>query len=441
MTLPLYDLNRPQGAQAFRSRVERLRLASSTGSEVAQKAVDIIEQVRCDGDAAIVRQMRQWADADYAADQIRVTADELVTAERSLNPELKQTIIKAIDHVRAYQQHIMPQAPQPIELDGAELGLRFVPVDSAGLTVPGGSAVLFSTLIMLTVPAEVAGVKLDQISIVNPPPYRKTGEPACDISPIVLATCRLLGLGTVYRIGGPAAVAALTYGTETVRPVDLIVGPGHPIVAAAQARVRGVTGTGDSYGASEIVIVADDLAHLDYVAADLIAQAEHNQGKCFLVAWSSNVIDQVLVAIKSQLPNQVRCKAIAAALDHESAAILVANPSQAVEVVNTLAPEHLTLAVQDPDELLLQIRHAGAIFLGDQSPVAAGDYWAGPSHTLPTDTTARFASGVSVYTFLKRTSTICYRQGMDAVTIDAIARLADAESLDGHAASVRMRGE
>ena len=437
--LPIYDLSTDVGRDELQRRLDVLREAASAKSDAAATAAQIIDRVRRLGDVALVEEMRRWTDPDFAADRIRVNEEEILTAEASLDPALRNTIRKEIEHVQAYQRHIMPSETMPIEIDGAELGLRFTPVDRVGLTVPGGSAVLFSTLVMLAVPAQVAGVDPQSISVVNPPPYRREGEPARDLSPIVLATCKLLGIKSIYRIGGPAAVAALAYGTESVQAVDMVVGPGHPVVAAAQSQVRGLVGTGDYYGASEIVTIADESARASFVASDLIAQAEHDPGKCFLVTWSARVIEAVQAEMARQLKRRQRREAILRALREQSAAILVNDQDQAVAVANQIAPEHLNLAVAHPEMMLDQIRHAGGIFLGDQTPVAAGDYWAGPSHTLPTDTTARFASGVSVYTFLKRTSTVRYATGLPEDAVRAIAQLAEAEGLDAHAASVLIR--
>lgn len=437
--LPLHDLSTDAGRVGLQRRLDLLREAASAKSKAAAIAAQIIERVRRRGDAALVEEMRKWTDPHFTVDRIRVNEEEINTAEALLDPAMRNTIGKVIEHVQGYQRHIMPSVTPPIEIDGAELGLRFTPVDRVGLTVPGGSAVLFSTLVMLAVPAQVAGVDPQRISVVNPPPYRREGEPARDLSPIVLATGKLLGIKSIYRIGGPAGVAALTYGTESVQAVDMIVGPGHPVVAAAQSQVRGLVGTGDYYGASEIVTIADESARASFVAADLIAQAEHDPGKCFLIAWSAHVIEAVQTEMGRQLEDRRRRDAILRALWEQSAAFLVQDMEQAVSVANQIAPEHLNLAVARPEVMLDQIRHAGEIFLGDQTPVAAGDYWAGPSHTLPTDTTARFASGVSVYTFLKRTSTVRYANGLPEEAVRAIAQLAEAEGLDAHAASVLIR--
>jgi histidinol dehydrogenase len=438
--LPVYDLSTPSGRDAFEACLAKLRATASLTDDQAQVAAKIVEAVRRNGDGELVRQMQKWSDPDFTAGRIRVDGSELAAANKTLTGPLRAAIETSIEHVRQYQSHIMPAPPTPVVIDGAELGMRLTCVDSAGLTVPGGAAVLFSTIVMLAVPAQVAGVPADRISVVNPPPTLQGDEPVGYISPIVLGVCSMLGIERVYRIGGAAAVAALAYGTETVEPVDLIAGPGNVYVQLAKQIVAGRCGTdGGFYGPSEIVTIADDDADPACIAADLIAQAEHDPGKCFLVAWSAKVIERVRAQIDLQLRSCKRQHAIEAALTNESCAVVATDRSHAVEVANTIAAEHVNLAVADPDQMLGQIRHAGEVFLGDQTPVAAGDYFAGPSHCLPTATTARFGSGVSVYTFIKRTGTVCYRNGMSPTTIAAIAQLAEAEGLDGHAASARAR--
>jgi histidinol dehydrogenase len=250
----------------------------------------------------------------------------------------------------------------------------------------------------------------------------------------------MLGVETLYRVGGAQGVAALAYGTERVRPVEMIAGPGNVFVQLAKQRVNGVTGTdGGFYGPSEIVTVADESADPACIAADLMAQAEHDPGKCFLVAWSSGVLDAVDAELDRQLAERGRAPAIEVALRDDSASLLVSGEDEAAEVADAIAAEHVSLCVREPEAWLSRLANGGEFFLGDQTPVAAGDYYAGPSHCLPTGTTARFASGVSVYTFLKRSGTVRYRHGMPGRAVDVIDRLATLEGLDAHAASVRVR--
>jgi len=441
--LPILDLAGDGDSAEFEGRLARLRGTTSLVGETAERVSEIIENVRVRGDAALVDLMREFADPAFEASRIRVAESDFEAAEASLDPALRASLEASIANVRRYQQHILPGPVEPVTLGGAELGLRHSAVESAGLTVPGGAAALFSSVIMLAVPALVAGVDPKKIRIVHPPPTLAAGESDAprEISPVVLATCRLLGVETVYRIGGAQAVAALAYGTESVEAVDLIAGPGNVYGQLAKQMLAGVVGTeGGFYGPSEIVTLADESADPACVASDLIAQAEHDPGKCFLVSWSPSVVEAIVEEVSRQLRARDRSDIIARALEDDSAALVVADVDEAVAVADRVAAEHVNLAVADPEALFTRLRHGGEFFLGDRSPVAAGDYYAGPSHCLPTGTTARFASGVSVYTFLKRSGTVFYRDGMPAQAIDDVARLAEAEGLDAHAESARVRG-
>jgi histidinol dehydrogenase len=440
MPLPLIDLSQPRDLEIWADRLARLRGTASLAGPEGETVTTLVEDVRLRGDEAVVEAMRRWTDPDFSADRIRVTQGEIDRADAELDPALRAALEQAIANVRAYQEHIRPQDPPRFTRGGAELGLRFSPVASAGLTVPGGVAVLVSTLVMLAVPAMAAGVDPGQLRVIHPPPTRRAGEGTRDIAPELMACCRMLGIETLYRIGGAQGVAALAFGTERVQRVELIAGPGNVFVQLAKQAVAGTCGTdGGFYGPSEIVTVADESADPSWVAADLIAQAEHDPGKCFLVAWSRKVLDAVSAEIDRQLGERGRVEAIEAALEGESAALLVGGEEEAARVADEIAAEHVNLAVKDPEDWLGRLRNGGEFFLGDQTPVAAGDYYAGPSHCLPTGTTARFASGISVYTFLKRSGTVHYRDGMPAEAVDAIARLAELEGLDAHAASARIR--
>lgn len=449
--LPIFDLQTTPGQAGLDACLARLRDTASATGEAAKTVADVMADVQTLGDAALVKYMQKWTDPAFGAGRIRVTADELDAADAQLSGELRDAIGRAIVNVREYQQHVMPADTGTVTINGAELGMRWTAVDKVGLCVPGGTAVLFSTLVMLAVPALVAGVAPDNIHVMSPPPTAPAPAPGSapgnstskggDISPIVLATCKLLGITNVYRIGGAQGVAALGHGTESVPQVDLIAGPGNIFVQLAKAQLGAACGTDNGfYGPSEIVTVADASAKPAYVAADLIAQAEHNPGKCFLVAWERGVVDGIVAEVEAQLKERGRTDAIVNALRDESCAVVAENETQAYEIANLFAAEHVNLAVAEPHAALEKIRHAGEVFLGDQTPVAAGDYHAGPSHCLPTGTTARFTSGVSVYTFLKRTGTVAYPDGMSPQTIADIAAMAEAEGLDGHAASARVRG-
>ncbi|MEM0915106.1 MAG: histidinol dehydrogenase [Planctomycetota bacterium] len=448
--LPTYDLSTGDGVAAFDTRLDRLRRSATVAGDFHRIAAELIEDTGQRGDTAIVEHMRRFTDPTFTADQMRVAPDVMADADQQLRAEqanLSAAIDRAIAHVAEYQRHLVPADAEPMTIAGAELGMRWTPISPAGLLVPGGSATLFSTLIMLAVPAIAAGVSPDDITVVSPPPTIKgdadgvgtTGDAKPDISPITLAVAHRLGLSKVYRIGGPPAVAALALGTETIDPVSLIAGPGHPVVQAAKLQMAGTVGIDGYYGASEIVTVADSTADPSCIAADLLAQAEHDPGKCFLIAWEPGVIDAIEAELAKQLTQRQRIDAIKAGLANESCAVLCDSRDAAAELVDRLAAEHVNLAVTDPRAFLAQVQHGGEFFLGDTTPVAAGDYYAGPSHCLPTGTTARFTSGVSVYTFLKRSGVVGYPDGMPAQAIADIATMAEAEGLDAHAASVQQR--
>lgn len=438
--LPIFDLSTQQGQADYEARLALLQQSSSLDSQWHSVAAEAIDLVRKHGDDAVVAYMRRFTDPQFHPSRICVTKDELAIARAQLDPTLGAAIQRAIENVRTYQQHLMPREVEPLQLAGAELGLRWTPIQPIGLCVPGGAAVLFSTLIMLAVPAMVAGVRPGNISVISPPPNRQEGQPGGDISPITLAVCDMLGIERVYRIGGPAAVAALALGTEQVDAVQFIAGPGHPVVQAAKSQVQGMVGIDGFYGASEVVTLADDSADPGRIAADLLAQAEHDPGKCFLICWQREVIDTIVREVGWQLPQLKRQAAIRQSLGSASCAILVEDPGHAAVIANQLAGEHVNLAVRDVDGLLTRIRHGGEFFLGDATPVASGDYYAGPSHCLPTGTTARFSSGVSVYTFLKRSGIVRYPDRMPEQAVADIALLAETEGLDAHAQSVRRRG-
>ncbi|MCX5662722.1 MAG: histidinol dehydrogenase [Planctomycetota bacterium] len=438
-TLPVFDLASPAGRDAFARQLDDLRASASASGGPGAAVAAILDDVRQHGDEAVVRYMRQWTDPGFTADRIVVRPEELTAALAKLDAPMRRVLETSIENVRTYQRHLRPADPPPITVGGAELGLRFTPVASVGLAVPGGRAAYPSTVIMLAAPAQAAGVGADAISVVTPPPTRRGDEPVADVASLVLATCALLGVTRVYRIGGAQAIAALAYGTKSVKPVDMIVGPGNVYTQLAKQQVAGRVGIDGFYGPSEIVTIADATADPARVASDLIAQAEHDPGRCYLVAWSAAVIEKIVAQIATQLGERKRRPAIEKALLEGSAALLVADEAQAASVADAIAAEHVNLAVADPQLWLGRLRNGGEFFLGDATPVAAGDYVAGPSHCLPTGTTARFASGISVYTFLKRSGTVWYRNGMDRATIDAIATFATAEGLDGHAASARTR--
>ncbi len=440
MRLHLVELNNPADLRK-QPWFTHLRQSAIPGGEIAATVASIIDDVRQHGDEAVVRHMRQWTDPAFTADRIRVTPAEMKAALDALDPAMRRVLEQSIEHVQTYQRHICPGDPPTITIDGAVLGLRWSPMDSVGLAVPGGKAAYPSSVIMLAVPALAAGVERSKISIVTPPPTRHGDEPAGDIAPLVLATCAMVGIENVYRIGGAQAMAALAYGTASVEAVDFIAGPGNSYTQVAKQQLMGRVGIDGFYGPSEIVVLSDATPNPTRLALDLIAQAEHDPGRCILVSWSRNMIEAVNAQIQVHAQNCKRKEAIERSFKDWSAAVLVKDEDAAIEVVNELAAEHVTVAVANLEPVMAKLRHGGAFFLRDESPVAAGDYYAGPSHSLPTGATARFSSGVSAFTFLKRSSTVWYREGMSQATTEAIARFAEAEGLDAHAESARARGD
>jgi len=435
--IPILRLNDPGQRQRVEQLLADLCVSArdailETGRRAEQ--VKTVRQIMADvagrGDAALVDSARKFDDPDFSADRLRITPAEMAAAAARLPAEQLQALRRSISQVRQYQSHILPPQPAPLRRGGSEFGLRFTPLDSVGLLVPGGKAAYPSSVIMLAVPAQVAGVK--RIAVCSP--SSKFGQ-----SDIVLAAYHELGLTDVFRAGGAAAVAALALGTQTVMAVDKLLGPGNIYVQLAKQIVAGCVGIDGFLGPSEILTLADDSARADFVAADLLAQAEHDPGSCFLLTDSEKLAGEVLAQIQSQYAALKRQAAIAKALVEQSAIIVGASMDELIPLANRFAAEHVSLQTRSNDTVLARLTSAGAVFIGPWSPVAAGDYIAGPSHCLPTNTTARFASGVSVYDFLKRSSIERYDAAGLAADAPAIITLAQAEHLDAHAASITIR--
>jgi histidinol dehydrogenase len=435
--IPLLHLNLETERRQVDALLDQLRLDPKEVA-VAQgpraKDVAAVEKILADvaarGDEAVVESSKKFDDENFSAEQIRVTPDEMKAAAGRVTTEVMAALRRSIAQVREYQQHIMPKAPPALKRPGVELGLRFTPLDSAGLYFPGGKASYPSSLIMLAVPAQVAGVK--KIVVCTPP--SKYGR-----SDVVLAACHELGLTDVIRAGGAAAIAAMALGTRSIPKVDKIVGPGNTFVQLAKRALAGAVGVDGFLGPSEILVLADETGRADVIASDLIAQAEHDPGSCFLFTTSQPLADRVKGELEAQTSVLDREDAIINALRDRSGIIVDASMDKLIDLANQFAAEHVSLQVKDPDAALQKLIHAGAVFIGPFSPVAAGDYVAGPSHCLPTNTTARFSSGISVYEFLKRSSIIQYTAEGLAADAEAIVALATAEQLAGHAASVHSR--
>jgi len=396
--------------------------------EVVQR---ILEQVRTRGCEALLEFTRKLDHADLTPDTLRVSADELAQAHRAAAPEYLDTIRRVRGHLEAFQTAILHQDITVQRGPGHRLTQRYRPLKRVGVCVPGGAAAYPSSLMMTVIPARAAGV--EQIAVVVPP----TAFGGYNAN--LLAACHELGVTEIYRIGGAQAVAALAYGVEGIAPVDKIVGPGNLFVALAKQAVYGVVDIDSIAGPSEVVVLADETARPDYLAADLISQAEHAPGSSLLITWVEGLAEQVLIHLERQLAGLERGDLARESLEQFGALIRVANRDEAIALTNQIAPEHLHISTNQPAEDAERLHAAGAIFLGHDAPVAAGDYAAGPSHVLPTGGTPRWASGLCSNDFLKRTSLIeIDHDGLAALAPD-ITRLADIEGLPGHKLSVTIR--
>jgi histidinol dehydrogenase len=398
---------------------------------VAQAVRAIIADVRARGDAALVELTGKFDRMALTAETLRVTPKEMADAEAQCPAETLKALDVAARRIEDYHRRQIPKDETYTDEIGARLGWRWTPLDSVGLYVPGGTASYPSSVLMNAIPARVAGVA--RIVMVTPASGGK-------LNPLVLAAAKRAGIAEIYRIGGAQAVAALAYGTQTIAPVDKIVGPGNAYVAAAKREVFGTVGIDSIAGPSEILVVADAANDPEWIAADLLSQAEHDaSSQSILITDDASFADRVSTAVDRALETLPR-KAIASASWRDFGGIVVvARLEDACVLANRIAPEHLELAVENPDALLRQVRHAGAIFLGRNTPEAMGDYIAGPNHVLPTARTARFSSGLSVLDFVKRTTLLSLsREAVNEIGPSAVA-LAEAEGLDAHARSVAAR--
>jgi histidinol dehydrogenase len=400
----------------------------------AQVVERIVSDVRERGDDAVVEYTLKLDGAIVTPDLFRVDAADILRAEKRAPKKFLDAVRFAADNVRQYQERIRASDPAPIEQGGRALWRRYTPVRSAACYVPGGLAPYPSTVIMSVVPAQVAGVP--RVAVVSPPRQRE------DIDPLVLATCGVLGVQEVYRIGGVQAVAALALGTETVRKVDKVVGPGNLFVMLAKKAVYGQVDIDLFAGPSEILVIADVSAHPAWVAADLLSQAEHDEmASSILVTDSREVAERVDAEVEKQLPSLSRAETARASLERFGLALVVRDLDTAVKVANDIAPEHLEVQTKNADDVAAAIETAGAVFIGPWTPEAVGDYVAGSSHILPTGGTARFFSGLSVNSFLRATSYVRYDAKELRLALAAIQALAEAEGYDAHGRSARYRSE
>ncbi|MGQ9650567.1 MAG: histidinol dehydrogenase [Phycisphaerae bacterium] len=394
---------------------------------------DIIADVRRRGDDAVSEITARVDHVTIPPEQVRVPLEQIERAQAGTPPGLRTAIQKAIEAVRQFQQSILLREPSPIQTHGLTLSLRVRPLRRVGVCVPGAAAPLLSSVIHSALPAQVAGVK--EIAVVAPP--RHNG----DIHPTILAVCGELGITEVYRMGGAQAIAALALGTRRVPRVDKIVGPGGMYVQLAKRYLYGLVDIDMFAATTEVLIIADRTARPAFVAADMLAQAEHNPGSSILLTDDESLLDKVLTELDRQLAALPNGAAAARCLEELGAIVIVRDMNEATVMADQMAPEHLQIETANPRELADRINAAGAIFLGHFSPESAGDYVAGPSHTLPTGGTARFWSGLSSLSFLRTNSMIEYTaEGIrqDAPAIDLIGR---AENLEAHARSATIRTE
>ncbi|MHC4788221.1 MAG: histidinol dehydrogenase [Planctomycetota bacterium] len=436
MTLPVWKSDDAEFPARFSGLLRKLRegllAAGSAGPEPPDESVRrIVEDVRERGDAALLEYTERFDGCRLTPQQLRVRPEELEAALERCPSSLLEALQLAAGRIRAFQQSILQRDPEPTSVGGRTIGVRYRPVDSAGLCVPGATASLASTVLMAGVPAQVAGVA--RLVMVTAP------QPDGSVSDERLAAADIAGVNEVYRVGGAQAVAALAFGTESIPAVDFIAGPGNIFVTLAKKHVFGQVGIEMLPGPSEVVVVADASAPPEFVAADLISQAEHNPGSAILLTDSGQLTEAVQEALRSQLSDLPRGDVTRKCLADYGALILARSIEECVELANRIAPEHLELMLSEPEPALAAVRHAGAIFVGPWTPEPVGDYVAGPSHILPTGTTARFASGLSANDFLKRSSVIRYERSALEADADAVTRMARAEGLDGHARAVERR--
>ena len=422
------DAREPGFDAAFEALVGARR--ERTG-EVDEVVAGILAEVRARGDEAVLDYTRRFDRLELRPDTLRVADAEIAAAAAQVPAPLSQALALAARRIEDFHARQVPADERYTDAQGIELGQRWTALGAVGVYVPGGIAAYPSSVLMTVIPARVAGV--ERIVMTVPAP---DGE----LAPVVLAAARLAGVHEVYRIGGAQAVAALAFGTQSIAPVDKIVGPGNRYVTAAKRQVFGIVGIDMIAGPSEILVVADGANEATWIAADLLSQAEHDEAaQAVLISDDEAFVEAVLRAAERHLDGMARAAIARASWEAYGAAIVVERLIDAAPLIDRLAPEHLELAIAEPEALMARVRNAGAIFLGRHTPEALGDYVAGPNHVLPTMGSARFASGLSVLDFMKRTSLVrCDARGLKAIGPAAVT-LAEAEGLGAHALSVALR--
>jgi histidinol dehydrogenase len=418
--------------RARRAKLARIKGRSvSADAELMSIVAEIVEEVRVRGDAALLDYTARFDGVRMRASELRVDEATLRESASRVGPRVLEALRACIENVRAFHEHEREESWEFETARGVRLGQRVTPVEAAGLYVPGGTASYPSSVVMNVVPAQVAGV--GRIAVVTPP--RTLSE-----TPAVAAALVELGVKEIYQVGGAQSVAALAYGTASVPRVDIITGPGNKFVAAAKKLVFGAVGIDSIAGPSEVVVLADETARADFIAADLLAQAEHGEdASAILITTSLELAGRVAEEVSRQAETLPRRSIVTRSLADFGALFVVETIEEGCEIVNELAPEHLEIIARDEEGAAARVRHAGAIFFGAHAPEAVGDYFAGPNHVLPTGGAARFSSALGVADFLRRTSVIRYTREELRRSAPLIAALAEAEGLEAHARSALIR--
>jgi len=427
--MPIRLATRDAGFEAAFTRL--LDAKRETAADVDAAVAGIIEDVARRGDAALIDYTCRFDGVDLEASGLRLTPREIAEGAAAAPPETVAALELAAERIEAFHRLQLPPPIDYVDELGVRLANRWRPIAAVGLYVPGGTAVYPSSVLMNAIPAKVAGVARLVMTV---------PAPGGVLNPLVLAAAKLVGIAEVYRVGGAQAVAALAYGTATIAPVDKIVGPGNSYVAAAKRRVFGRVGIDLIAGPSEILVVADRRNDPEWIAADLLSQAEHDSAsQAILITNDAAFAAAVEAALDRHLTRLPRAEIARASWQAHGAILLVADWEEAATLIDRVAPEHLELALDEADALAERVRHAGAIFLGRHTPEAVGDYIAGPNHVLPTARSARFASGLGVLDFVKRTSLVRCDEASLAALAPAAIRLAEAEGLEAHALSLSIR--
>jgi histidinol dehydrogenase len=411
--------------------VDSLLPVAAGDTEVSQSIADIVARVRTGGDEALFEYTKRFDGYTLDSAQLRVSKEQLVDYASGADDELVEILKVAISNIRRFHEEQLQQSWEIYAGEGVHLGQRIIPINRVGLYIPGGKAAYPSSVLMNAIPAQIAGV--ERLVVVTPPK-------SLEENPLVAAALNLLGIEEIYRVGGAQAIAALAYGTESIPSVDKIVGPGNQYVQGAKKLVFGRVHIDMIAGPSEVAIVADETCDPSWIAADLLAQAEHDEmAGVWLICWSEDIAAAVFDHVQIQLETLDRDSIARTAVANNGVSFVVSGPEDAIRLVNYIAPEHVEVLMAEPDPIADGIYNAGAIFVGCYSPAVVGDYFAGPNHVLPTGRTARFFSPLGVYDFLKRTSVVRYSGRAIERSGSLIEKFAIAEGLTGHARSITIR--